>query len=338
MAIKMIVKQPVKNIAPLIYLVTITVFWSWYYRSNHILNDYGQAKFEWLFMLDALLVLPVLCWFCVTDKKAAVIKAMVYVGLAIFIGSFVIPAEHKVIWPYLENGRYVMLAMLLLFEVTVIVTVYWAIRGGLNANADPDQAISMPIRKWLGTGVVAKLMCFEARMWSFLIFNQRIKEQNYPGDVHFSYHQKDGAQSNALGFIWLVVFEIPLVHLLLHFVWSPLAANVVTGLTLFGLCFMVAEYRAMNRRPISILNDQLIIRMGLLNEYIVDLTVIESVDKHCDYVPRSKSIKRFNLAANPNVCLQLKKTEKGVNRIYLGVDQPVAFIDAIKNSIKCQTK
>ncbi len=324
-------KDSLRAFLPLIYLVAIAGFWAFYYNSNNVLNDYGQAKFEWLFMLDGLLVLPVLCWFCVADKKAASIKAVVYLCLAILIGSIIIPEENKVIWSYLESGRFVILAMLLLFELTVVVTVYWAIRAGLNRAADPDDAIAAPVYKWLGSGLVAKIMCFEARMWSFLIFNKRIKQENYQGDLHFSYHRKDDIHGTALGFIWLIVFEIPIVHLLLHFIWSPFAANVVTGLTVFGLFYMIAEYRAMSCRPISINKKQLIIRMGLLNVYNLDIDNIGSIHLHSDYVPRKRGIKVFNLIANPNVCLHLKQAVNGVHSIYLGVDKPAVLMNSIKS-------
>lgn len=319
-----------KQHIPLIFLVVVSTFWAFYYNSNNAWNDYGRASFEWLYMLDGLLVLPVLCWLCIEDKKTAAIKALVYMCLAVLVGGFIIPEENKQLMPYLENGRYVIVAMVLLFEVTAVVTVCWAIQAGFKKDMDPDEAVSEPIEKWLGRGIVAQIMCFEARMWSFLLFNKRIKSEYYSGDRHFNYHNKDGAHSNALGFIWLIVFEIPLMHLLLHFVWSPFAANVVTGLTMFGLGFMVAEYRAMSQRPISILNNQLIIRMGLFNSYRLNLNDVQSVQRYDEYVPRKKAIKRFNLTGNPNVCLHFNRAKDGVRTIYLGVDDPLAFINTIK--------
>ncbi|MCX7554950.1 hypothetical protein OS175_13820 [Marinicella sp. S1101] len=306
---------------PLIYLVIITVFWSVYYRGSHFLNDYGQAKHEWLFLIDGLVVLPVLCWLCVSDKKAAILKAAVFVSLAVLVGSFIIPHESKIIWPYFEYGRYGLLLLLLLFELSVVITVYGAIRAGMRQGIDPDQAITAPISSWVGQGLLGQLMCFEARMWSFLLMHKRIKQSHYTGDLHFSYHNKDGACSMSLGFMLLMILEIPIVHVLLYFIWSPYAANVITILTLLGLFYMLAEYRAMQLRPISLSTQHVIIRLGLFNTCEINYNDICSITLNHGYVARDKGIKRYNLSGHPNIKIKMH-SGNAISAFYLGVDQP----------------
>ena len=315
---------------PLLFLLGITIVWWLYYGGEHALNDYGAANFEWLFLVDALVVLPLLCFVCVPDKKEAALKAVMLVALAILLGSYVIPEQSKLVWHYLENGRYALLALVLLFELAAIGTVYWAIRSALARRDDPDVAISAPIEKLLGTGMVANILSFETRVWTYLLFAQRITAQQFTGVKHFSYHQKDGAQSNQLGFTLLIAFELPIMHMLLHFLWSPLAATVVTLLTLLSLAFFVAEYRAMSRRPISLTDDHLIIRYGLFAPLKLPLQSIASIAAHDQQVRRSKLHKRYNFSGNPNLVLTLREPLGSVERIYLGVDQPSALIAAVK--------
>ena len=100
---------------------------------------------------------------------------------------------------------------------------------------------------------------------TYALFSKKIRQQNFTGDSHFSCHKKDGAQSNQLGFILIILFELPIMHLLLHFLWSPIAANLTTGLTLLGLVFFIAEYKAIAIRPISIVPDSIIVRYGICN-------------------------------------------------------------------------
>lgn len=324
----------IKQKLPLLFLLVISISWGLYYQGEHSLNGYGAANFEWLYLLDALLVLPVLCFVCIKDKKQAAIKAAVLCSLAVLVGSYIIPAQSKLVWHYLESGRYLFLALFLLFELAAVLTVYLAIRVALKQKADPDLAIISPIERLLGKGITANVLSFETRLWTYLLFAKQIKPAQFQGDKHFSYHLKDGAQSNALGFILLIALEMPMLHLLLHFAWSPLVANIVSGLTLLSLLFFIAEYRAMVRRPVSVDTDNLYIRNGIFNASIVALTNISAVKPHKGYVGRAKDHKRYNFAGEPNVVIALKQADNNVKYLYLGLDQPQAFIDAVKANIK----
>jgi hypothetical protein len=92
------------------------------------------------------------------------------------------------------------------------------------------------------------------------------------------------------------------------------------------LIFFIAEYRAISRRPISVDKDSIYIRVGLFNVRNIKLENVESIQLNQQYVARAKSLKRYNLAGNPNIEMKLKKPDNGVERIYLGLDQPTQFI------------
>ena len=116
-----------------------------------------------------------------------------------------------------------------------------------------------------------------------------------------------------------------MVHLLLHFLWSPFAANVTTILTLLGLVFFVAEYKALAIRPISILQDGIIVRYGVWNPLRIALSDIAHVQPNSVFIRRSGNVKRFNLAGNPNIEIKLNSGKF----IYLGVDLPNEFLTTL---------
>lgn len=323
-----------KQKLPLIFLLGISLSWGLYYQGEHRLNDYGTANFEWLYLLDALLVLPLMCFICIRDKKQAAIKAVVLCSLAVLVGSYIIPAQSKFIWYYLESGRYLLLPLILLFELAAMLTVYLAIRAALKQGSEPDSAISQPIQRILGKGITADILTFETRIWTYALFARQIKPEQFLGERHFSYHLIDDVKTNALGFILLIALEIPLVHLLLHFAWSPLAANIVSGLTLLSLVFFVAEYRAMARRPVSVDDDNLYIRYGIFNSRIVRLTDIAAIALHTGYVARASGTKRYNFTGSPNVAIELQQAGDNIKYLYLGLDQPQALIDFIQSRIQ----
>lgn len=321
----------IKSKIPLLFLLVISLWWGFYYQSNSIFNEFGNANFEWLFLIDAFISLPIVCFLCIKDKNEALLKSLVFMCLAVLIGSYVIPEQNKLIWPYLENGRYIVLAVFLLVEIAAMITVFLAIKVAIENCEDPDLSIEKPIKKYLGESIVASLLCFETRMWTFTLFYKRVKPENFNGKPHFTYHNKDGAHSNLLGFIFIIAFEMPIMHLFLHFIWSPFAANIVTLLTAFSVLFFLAEYRAISRRPISLVGTNLVIRYGLYQPLTIPFSNIAKIEKNSDFVKRSRSVKRYNYAGFPNVAIDLVQPMGKVERIVIGIDSAERFISAINS-------
>ncbi|MCH2190396.1 MAG: hypothetical protein MK188_05680 [Gammaproteobacteria bacterium] len=325
-------KSSIKSKIPLAFLIVVSIWWWFYYSSSNALNAYGNANHEWLFMLDALLVLPVLCFLCESDTQKALLKAAVLCSTSVFIGSFIIPEQNKVIFHFLESGRYFVLASILVLELSALVTVCLAVRASLAKKEDPDLAVANPIEKIFGPSIFSSIFAIEGRVWIFALFASRIKSSAYQGNQHFFYDKKDGAQSNLLGFILLIIFEIPLVHLLLHFLWSSTAANITTGLTLFGIVFFFAEYKAVGKRPISIHGSNLIIRYGLYAPFIIPMDNLLEIQPNNAFVKRSSNVKRFNYFGAPNVAIKLCSPINGKTEVYLGVNSPEAFINTVKHA------
>ncbi|WP_300418217.1 hypothetical protein [uncultured Pseudoalteromonas sp.] len=145
---------------------------------------------------------------------------------------------------------------------------------------------------------------------------------------------KDGAQANLLGFIFIILLELPMMHFFIHFVWSSTAANIITGLTIFSLLFFIAEYRAVAKRPVSISKSQLIIRYGLYPAYNIALKNIKSIDLNTDFIARARSIKRYNYSGYPNIKIKLNEPMGDINTVFLGLDDPHQFINAMNKEQK----
>ena len=329
---KDVMKPSIKSKIPLAFLTLLSIWWGYYYTSSNALNEYGNAKHEWLFMLDALLVLPILCFLCESDKQKALLKAAILCCTSVYIGSFSIPEQNKVIFHFLESGRYFVLAIILVLELSALVTVCLAVRASLAKKEDPDLAVANPIEKVFGSSLFSSILSLEGRVWSFALFASQIQSSAYRGNQHFYYDKKDGAHSNLLGFILLIVIEIPLVHLLLHFLWSSTAANIATGLTLFGLVFFFAEYKAVGKRPVSIHGNNLIIRYGVYAPFTIPLSNVSVICPNNAFVKRSSNVKRFNYSGVPNVAIKLCSPINGKTDVYLGVNSPDNFINSVKHA------
>lgn len=317
---------------PFLLLFLTIACYIWFYKSPTFLNEYGTYQPEWPLLVDALITIPLACYLCIKDKKQASIKAIAYCALIILFGVYFIPAQQKFIWHYLEQARYLVLALVLFVELIVIASVIAAIKTNLNTHADPDESLITPLKRWLKSGPVLNLMQFDMRMWVFCLFAHKIKSENYIGDQHFWYANKDDAKSNALGFIFLMAFEIPIAHLVIHFAWSPLAANVVSLLSMFGLVLFIGEYRAMSRRPISLSQTHLIVRYGIYNPLYIPLDNIETVSPHHEFVPRSNEVNRYNFSGVPNIEIKLRSPISGKSTIYLGIENPSMLLNSLRKA------
>ena len=316
---------------PLIFLIFASAWWGYFYQSRNFMNDYGASKPEWLYLIDGFIVLPFLCYICIKDKKLAALKSLAYAGIVVLIGSYVIPEQNKYIWIYLESGRYLLVFMFLAFEAMAVATVMVSIKALFSEGRDPDRAITDSVYRVFGHGNIGKILSLEARVWSYVLFSKRVRVDCFDGDFHFSCFKKDGVQNNLLGFILIIIFELPIVHVLLHFFWSPSVANIITVVTLLGLAFFYAEYKAIAIRPISIDKNYLIIRYGIWNPVKIPLSSIASVNAHKGFVKRSSKVKRYNLSGDPNVVIQLNSGH--FDMFFLGLDNPKTFIEKLHHSV-----
>jgi len=320
------------NRLPFLFLLCLVATYTWFYSLPSFINEYGAYKPEWPLIIDAFITLPLICYVCLADKKQVSIKIIAYCTLLTLFGAYFIPAQQKFIWHYLEQARYLAMALILFIELVVLASVIAAIKADLNTQSDPDESLTTPLKRWLKSGPVFNLMQFDMRMWVFCLFANKIKSENYIGEQHFWYANKDDARGNALGFIFLMAFEIPIAHLVLHFAWSPLAANVITLLSVFGLVLFIGEYRAMSRRPISLTQTHLIVRYGIYNPLYIALDNIETISPNHEFVPRSNEVTRYNFSGVPNIEIKLKSPISGKSTIYLGVDNPSMLLNSLSKA------
>lgn len=305
----------------------------------------GSDAPEWPILIDLLLVAPLvyLVLFCREGHKAW-LKAAAIALAGISIAGWIVPEANQHLLASLRQLRNALAALALGGEILLAAVLARAVIRVLGERSDPEHAVSRVLRERFGDTPVARLLAFEVRMWFWALFGSARRELRFAGDAHFGTHRKDGHASNQQGFLLLIGAEIPLVHGLLAVFWSHAAACAVTALSLWGFVFLLGEYRASLRRPISISDSALHIRYGLGAELVVPLQRIAEVARHGSHVPRRRAgVLRYCEAGAPNVRLELSPPlqvagvfggERPIERIYLGVDDVGAFLAAIQH--RCQ--
>ena len=249
------------------------------------------------------------------------------------------------IWRGVESLWPVYVALQAALELYVLVFLVRKMRALTRISGDVDEAMEQTIQGRLGRGAAGWFALFEARIWYYGLFLRRGAELRFRGEQHFSYDNNEGNASNQIALIMLLLFEMPLSHLLLHLVAvNAVLAWVVDGLTLWSLLYLVAEYRATHWRPVSLDSDALLIRYGVFaTDRVVPYGMMESIARRSGHVPRERGVLRFRQSGGANVELRLRPGSRlagfggcaqEVTRICIGIDKPDAFIDAVRAKLQ----
>ena len=297
---------------------------------------HGAPVLEWPVGFDLLLLLPgAYLWVYRKRGRQALVGALALFGSGVFIGSLIVPAGSQHVWPWLVQLRYVLLAAALATQVVLIVMM---LREVLRARTtrNLELAVDETLTRRLGTQGMVNLFRLEARMWLYALLRRPVRHP-FPGSAHFYGHRQQGNASNQLGFLMLMAVEMPVMHLILHWMVSPLAALVVTALSVYGFIFMLAEYRATLHRPTTLDGDQLRIRYGIAGDIALPLARIAVVSRYNASARRAPGRMRFIGMGAANVRLELLPGtrvtgllgEREVETILLGLDEPGRFIACV---------
>ena len=299
----------------------------------------GTPAPEWPLLVDIFITFPLAHALIVRPAWKDFLKKMgglVLLGLA--FGSYAIPDAAKQAWLEIDRFRLLLPGMAVAFEVGLGIWIVLALRRALRTDAHTDRLLAGALRRCFGAGAMARLMEFEARVWYYGVFMRRTPA--FEGEQHFYTAKAGGNASNQLAWIMLMVIDIPLAHLLLHFMWSPTAAWVATALTIWGLVYMLADYRATQVRPVSLGADALHIRCGALaSDASIPYALIEAVERVPHPERRLKEKRYFRHQGDMNVEIRLREGaalptlfsgDQAATHAVIGVDDPAKFVAELR--------
>ena len=295
----------------------------------------GQATPDWPYFFDFLVTLPLLYAAMFRPGWRRLLQVLLVCFAASYLlGHWLIPAQYQVLWQQIDWLRYAVLAGIVMVELMLIWRVLKFLLTALRTREFADDAIEPQLSTWLGRGAASALLAIEFRVWYYALLHRARNRIVLEGDQHFSTHDKDANQADQLAFIFLTVLELPVLHLVLHsYGWGTLAW-VLSGFTVYGLLFLIAEYRATALRPISLTADELIIRRGIWGLRRLPLASIASVTTHRGSMARSLHTEIYDANREPNIVLTLQPStvakgrlggEKVLHQIALGLDEPESF-------------
>lgn len=147
----------------------------------------------------------------------------------------------------------------------------------------------------------------------------------------FTYHKNNGSVALFYIVILLVVVETFVFHLLLM-QWSSLAAYILSGLSIYTGIQVLAFVRSLNKRPISIEDQQLNLRYGILSEVSISYSNIKSLSIQSQDLPNDKSIQKLSPLGsldghNMILTLDTPVTIKGIYNLNKKAQSIAFFVD-----------
>ena len=219
-------------------------------------------------LIDLMLVLPVLAWLAGRAGIGPRIGLAAAFGICALAGLFALPD------PVQERLRALLITLLPWMEVALVAALGWRLWSFSRAGAgDLYSASQETAAGFLGQGAAGRLVGSELAMLAYLVAPKRPLA---PGS--FAVHGASGFKPILWALMMLGLLELVVVHVLLHLV-SPVAAWILTGLSLLGLLFLLAHLRALARRAHGIEGEELVLRNGLFGTARIPLEAIASAGR-----------------------------------------------------------
>lgn len=226
--------------------------------------------------VDLALGVPLLYWLLLVRGRGWPRFSVVPVFLASLAGAAaVLPDDHQGALAALE--WLAAPAELLLVGYLLIRALASARRlRAAGAGGDVFEGLREGAREVLGSRAVAEVLAFEVAILHYALFAWRSAPDVAGARTVLGHHRRVGYGAVLVGLMLAMAVEIVPVHLLLS-LWSPTAAWVLTGLSLYGFLWLIGDYRALRLRPSVVRGDVLELRLGLRWNARVPLASIRAV-------------------------------------------------------------
>jgi hypothetical protein len=215
----------------------------------------------------------------------------------------------------------------------------------IKKNSDDFYTIFKQVSKELLPAKLAAITTAEISAFYYGFFNWRKVDYN---NKTFSYHKNTGIVSLIGVFIFMIMVETFVFHLLLGR-WSEKAAWVLSGLSFYAALQAFGIAKSILKRSIQINEDQLIVPYGILAEttiHLKDIVSVEAYNKQSITGENLKALSPLKKLEEPDIILNLTRlyhiegiygSKKAFNQLLINVDEKEVFIKQLKAlSVFCQ--
>ena len=291
---------------------------------------------------DLLLTVPLIYFLFIRKTTIPKTTVVPFLIIGIVVCSLILPIENQY---YLSLFKTWILPIVELSILSfVIYNVVKAIKRYKKNKAnsfDFYTTLKETCYEILPKGIVIPVVTEIAVIYyGFINWKKQILK---PGE--FSYHKNSGTISLLVAIIFIIGVETVVLHILLA-KWSTIAAWILSILSIYSAIQLFGFLKSMLKRPISIENDTLYLRYGIMNESVVNIKTIDSIALFTKDIELNKETRKLSFLGNlegHNVMIKLKKEHTliglyGIKRkfkvLVLYIDNKVEFVNQINNALK----
>ena len=288
--------------------------------------------------LDLTVIVPLLYYgLLVRRNRWPLITVAPVFLLSLLAASFVVPADHQGL---LQALKYLAAPAELLLLGYLGLTVARTARRFQAASGDVLERLRESLRDVLHAPWAADMLAFEIGWLYYALFSWRTRPTDATKHFAFSYHKKNGYGAILAGILVAMLIEVIALHALI-WMWNPGLAWVVTALSLYGMLWLLGDWRAVCLRPILVEKDALIVRIGLRWTVQVPFAAIAWV-RPVEAKPLSRKTSGYLNAIllgtpqylislnHPIVAHGLYGMRRTITTLGLAVDDPSSFEAALK--------
>lgn len=282
---------------------------------------------------DLLLTVPFLYFLLIRKTNIPKTTVVPFLIFGIIICSIILPLENQY---YLNLFKTWLLPVV---EVSILLFVVYNVRKGIKRyhlnktnSFDFFTALKNTCYEILPKAAVIPFATEIAVFYyGFIYWRKRTLKEH-----EFSYHKDSGTISLLIAIILIVAIETVTLHVLLA-KWSNTAAWILTVLSVYSGFQLLGFLKSMLKRPISVENDRLYLRYGIMKETTIDLKDIASVEISSKDIELNKITRKLSFLGpleSHNIIIHLKNENEliglyGIKKRYkilaLYVDDKVEF-------------
>ena len=292
--------------------------------------------------LDLIVTMPLL--YLLIIRKSSISKKTVIPIIAIGLWStfFILPKEQH---QFIDFFKYYLLPFVEVGIVTTVVLKVRKLRKNMSAERKNHTDFIQLFRSASATVFPKKLIPLLVSEAGMIYYGFIAWKKAPLGPGQFTYHKNNTERVMIYGFMLLIFVELFGLHFLIA-KWSVVAAWVLSALSAYSLFQVWGIARSLAQRPISILDQQLCLRFGLVSEVDIDLSTIQDIYLNKKNIEKEDGYFHLGLisdAETPNILIHLSEEvevlriygfHKKTKRIALYVDQPAEFIEYIEQSME----
>ncbi|MCE7044159.1 hypothetical protein [Dyadobacter sp. CY312] len=319
----------------LIFLLAYTVILAISFQITQSVVFTKYSSLTWTVLFD-LTIIPFGLFYYLIGKPLSLsgLRLILVLSLILRIAFFITPSQLS-FWPVL----------LILLESIVLSTVLVRIRyltrtfKQFRIYQDFETALTTTFQNIFGSKVTP-FICSEILIVYYGLLGFTLKNDICVHRKAVTTHKKSAQTAIMFAIILIGIIETWAVHLMLT-KWSTMVSYIVSGISLYGLLFILAELFAGIKRPSYLTNDKFQIRLGMRWRASIPFSLIDDVSFVRQSPKKGKDALNASLLVTPNILIAFKTPTKidgpyGIQRtvlkLSLFVDEPGKFIEAIKET------